>query len=125
MGIRAYNIDSVKAITRKREPDFENLLQVLRQEVPTRPTLYEFFLNGPLEEALVDDPERWIALGAEQECNGLLVPAFRAAVTEGHAAGIMCSYNVRSHTLSPSPPCRCVCLPPGVFVLSRLSMVNC
>ena len=32
------------------------------------------------------------------------LPAFRAAVTEGHAAGVMCSYNVRSHILSPPPP---------------------
>lgn len=31
-----------------RTPDFENLLKVLRREVPERPTLFEFFLNGPL-----------------------------------------------------------------------------
>lgn len=32
----------------KAEPDFNNLLKVLRREVPNRPTLFEFFMNGPL-----------------------------------------------------------------------------
>ena len=30
------------------DPDFSNLVSVLRREVPARPTLFEFFLNGPL-----------------------------------------------------------------------------
>ena len=30
------------------EPDFENLAAVLRGEVPSRPTLFEFYMNGPL-----------------------------------------------------------------------------
>lgn len=34
------------------EPNFENLLKVLRREVPDRPTLFEFFLNKPLYEKL-------------------------------------------------------------------------
>ncbi len=36
----------------KAEPDFEQLLKVLRREVPDRPTLFEFFLNGPLHTKL-------------------------------------------------------------------------
>ncbi len=32
--------------------DFQNLLSVLRREVPSRPTLFEFFLNGPFYEKL-------------------------------------------------------------------------
>jgi uroporphyrinogen decarboxylase len=36
----------------KREPEFENLLKVLRRERPGRPTLFEFFLNGPFYEKL-------------------------------------------------------------------------
>jgi uroporphyrinogen decarboxylase len=35
-----------------REPNFENLLKVLRREKPGRPTLFEFFLNGPFYEKL-------------------------------------------------------------------------
>ncbi len=35
-----------------RQPDFNNLLAVLRREKPSRPTLFEFFLNGPLYERL-------------------------------------------------------------------------
>ncbi|MCF7854529.1 MAG: uroporphyrinogen decarboxylase family protein [Candidatus Pacebacteria bacterium] len=31
-----------------REPNFENLLAVLRREVPERPTLFEFFMNGTI-----------------------------------------------------------------------------
>lgn len=31
-----------------RAPDFENLLKVLRREVPNRPTLFEFYHNEPL-----------------------------------------------------------------------------
>jgi len=34
------------------QPDFMNLLKVLRREAPSRPTLFEFFLNGPLHEVL-------------------------------------------------------------------------
>ena len=33
-------------------PDFSNLLAVLRREVPTRPTLFEFFLNDGLHQRL-------------------------------------------------------------------------
>ena len=35
-----------------REPEFENLLMVLRREKPRRPTLFEFFLNGRFYERL-------------------------------------------------------------------------
>lgn len=37
-----------------RKPNFENLLKVLRREKPDRPTLFEFFLNGPLYEELAN-----------------------------------------------------------------------
>ena len=36
-----------------REPCFDNLLKVLRREKPSRPTLFEFFLNIPLYEHLL------------------------------------------------------------------------
>ncbi|MBT3193166.1 MAG: hypothetical protein HN341_11485 [Verrucomicrobia bacterium] len=36
----------------KAEPDFEQLLKVLRREAPDRPTLFEFFHNGPLYNVL-------------------------------------------------------------------------
>lgn len=35
-----------------RKPDFENLLKVLKREKPSRPTLFEFFLNDPLYASL-------------------------------------------------------------------------
>ncbi|MHB9134165.1 MAG: uroporphyrinogen decarboxylase family protein [Armatimonadota bacterium] len=35
-----------------RQPNFDNMLKVLRHEEPERPTLFEFFLNGPLYQKL-------------------------------------------------------------------------
>jgi len=35
-----------------RKPDFNNILKVLRCEVPDRPTLFEYFMNVPLYERL-------------------------------------------------------------------------
>lgn len=37
------------------KPNFDNLLKVLDRGVPDRPTLFEFFLNGPLYDKLNDD----------------------------------------------------------------------
>ena len=39
-----------------REPDFNNILKVLKKEVPSRPTLFEFFMNQNLYSAVVGDP---------------------------------------------------------------------
>lgn len=39
-----------------RRPNFENLLKVLRREVPDRPTLFEFFMNPSLHTRLVGAP---------------------------------------------------------------------
>lgn len=60
-----------------REPNFNNLLKVLRCEVPERPTLYEFFLNKRLYRKLAgsawtEDPDM---LAQER----MLIAAFRAA----------------------------------------------
>ena len=38
-----------------REPNFENLLKVLRRQAPPRPTLFEFFLNGTIYRHFVKD----------------------------------------------------------------------
>ncbi len=58
----------------KAEPNFENVLKVLRRERPDRPTLFEFFLNSKLERRLIGigDTER---LGD----NRVIVEAFRNA----------------------------------------------
>ncbi|MGD2245284.1 MAG: uroporphyrinogen decarboxylase family protein [Candidatus Aminicenantes bacterium] len=46
-----------KKISEKRgEPDFENLLKVLRREVPKRPTLFEFYFNERLYSRVVPGP---------------------------------------------------------------------
>lgn len=42
-------------VMNKREPDFENLLKVLQQSKPNRPTLFEFFLNKKLYALLADE----------------------------------------------------------------------
>jgi uroporphyrinogen decarboxylase len=38
-----------------RKPDYTQILKVLHKQVPERPTLFEFFLNGPLHEVLVNN----------------------------------------------------------------------
>ena len=38
-----------------RKPDYTQLLKVLNKQVPDRPTLFEFFLNQPLEDALTNN----------------------------------------------------------------------
>jgi uroporphyrinogen decarboxylase len=48
------------------EPDFENVLAVLRGEVPARPTLMELFMNGPLYRKVVG-PGRVAEIEAQDE----------------------------------------------------------
>ena len=48
--ISAYSPDRPLPV---HEPDFENVLKVLRCETPDRPTLFEFFMNAPLYQRLV------------------------------------------------------------------------
>lgn len=50
--MRDYSLEAVLAATKTRKPDFNNLLAVLRKKSPSRPTLFEFFLNDPLEQKL-------------------------------------------------------------------------
>ena len=57
----------------KAEPDFENVLKVLRRQRPDRPTLFEFFLNPPLHRRLVGLEE------AAPVDNRVIVKAFRNA----------------------------------------------
>ncbi len=58
-------------------PDFGNLLAVLRQERPTRPTLFEFFLNGRLYQTL--SAGRYTPRGDELDNARMLIVAFRQA----------------------------------------------
>lgn len=44
-------------VTNSRKPDFTQLIKVLRREAPDRPTLFEFYLNGPLYERLAGRPQ--------------------------------------------------------------------
>lgn len=48
----------------KAEPNFENLLQVLRREKPDRPTLFEFFMNDPLYRVTLGGQADRLATGA-------------------------------------------------------------
>lgn len=46
------NAKTIKELTRNRNPDFNNLLKVLKKQKPDRPTLFEFFLNDEIYEEL-------------------------------------------------------------------------
>lgn len=65
------------------EPDFDNLEAVLRRQRPARPTLFEFFLNGPLYERLAGayraDRPREATADPDLASALLLVDAFAAA----------------------------------------------
>jgi len=50
--MRDYTVENVLKLTANRKPNFDNLLAVLNKKTPARPTLFEFFLNDPLEAKL-------------------------------------------------------------------------
>jgi len=47
--MRDYSLENILKITSGRKPDFNNILAVLDKKTPSRPTLFEFFLNDTLE----------------------------------------------------------------------------
>jgi uroporphyrinogen decarboxylase len=61
-----------------RKPDIENLYKVLRCEKPSRPTLFELFMNGPLYERLAG---RSVSKSGDPELEHLklVVDAYAAA----------------------------------------------
>jgi len=84
-------------------PDFENLLKVLRRQVPERPTLFEFFLNGPLYAKLSGRPYK----KAEDRITDLrrLVLAFKKAgydyaTFHGSGFGFPAGEKPRAQTIS-------------------------
>ena len=61
----------------ERKPDIENLYKVLRCEVPSRPTLFEYFMNDTLHATLAGRPA---PKGADDvTCLKFVVDAFAAA----------------------------------------------
>ena len=47
-----YTLEKIISVTKDRKPDWNNILSVLKKETPKRPTLFEFFLNDPLERKI-------------------------------------------------------------------------
>ena len=47
--MREYTLERVLNATKNRQPNFNNILAVLDKKKPSRPTLFEFFMNDPLE----------------------------------------------------------------------------
>jgi uroporphyrinogen decarboxylase len=60
-----------------REPNFKNLLKVLRCEVPDRPTLFEFFMNARIYKKLAGSA--WTESPEPSAQYRLLIAAFKAA----------------------------------------------
>lgn len=58
-----------------REPDFQQLLAVLERKKPSRPTLFEFFLNGPLYDRLV--PEKASFAGDRDAAARVMILAYQ------------------------------------------------
>ena len=62
-----------------RNPDFENLLKLLRRQVPSRPTLFEFFLNEPLYEKLAAPQGPYAEVWTYGLCCPMVINAYRNA----------------------------------------------
>ena len=60
----------------ERQPDFNNILKVLRREAPDRPTLFEFYLNLPLYEKLVG--RKYVGT-SKADSENFIIQAFRCA----------------------------------------------
>jgi uroporphyrinogen decarboxylase len=95
-----------------RKPDIENLYKILRKEEPSRPTLFELFMNQPLYERLAGrelpcraDPEE-----AALENLKLVVDAYAAAgydyaTTHGSAFGFTSHRHQDRSTVSLNEGC--------------------
>ncbi|MBU0713823.1 MAG: hypothetical protein KJ964_00525 [Verrucomicrobia bacterium] len=88
-----------------REPNFNNLLKVLRCEVPERPTLFEFGMNSRIYQKLAgsawtDDPDTLKQLR-------MLIAAFRAATRWAQAT--VCRNSLTTTNIWPWLPLQRVC----------------
>ena len=84
--MRDYSLESILDLTHDRKPDFNNLLAVLNKKKPSRPTLFEFYLNGPLERRLA----QWNGPATEEGYYQCSIQAFANAgydYTPVHASG--------------------------------------
>ncbi|MHC4962237.1 MAG: uroporphyrinogen decarboxylase family protein [Planctomycetota bacterium] len=67
-----------KTIQEKKPiPDFDEFLKVLRCEIPSRPVLFEFFMNGPLYQRLTGTSGDWPEDPLEQY--KIIIGAFHSA----------------------------------------------
>jgi len=90
-------ITEFRSYTANRQPDFNNLLRVLRREKPPRHTLFEFFLNPELERFITETPQM---PEDPDELVAMRIKAFRVAgydyVTMG-AFPVSFPRNARNH----------------------------
>ena len=71
-----YSLEAILKKTRERSPNFDNLLSILNKKTPSRPTLFEFFLNDPLEQKLA----QWDGTpSTDEEIYHCKIKAFRNA----------------------------------------------
>jgi uroporphyrinogen decarboxylase len=74
-----YTLNRVLDITKNRKPDFNNLLAVLNKKIPSRPTLFEFFLNSPLYMKLAGLESPGKKPQTDEERTACEIKAFRNA----------------------------------------------
>ncbi len=75
--MKDFSLEHILSITKDRKPNFENLKAVLRGEAPDRPTLFEFFLNDPLERKIADWPTAPTVKSDEVDYFRCKIQAFR------------------------------------------------
>jgi uroporphyrinogen decarboxylase len=74
-----FSCDTVLEYTKKRNPDFGNLLAVLLKESPKRPVLFEFFMNNTIYHMLTGIDLAAAAYDHSRKMN-VLMHAYRNAV---------------------------------------------
>ncbi|MCL2287085.1 MAG: hypothetical protein FWC32_12080 [Firmicutes bacterium] len=86
-----------------RKPNYTQLLKVLNKQAPDRPTLFEFFLNGPLHVALTE--EDFVPINDEFDWTRRTIHAFKNAgydyvTSQANGFGFPANQRERKSTIS-------------------------
>lgn len=96
-----FTIENVLSITKKRKPDFNEFLKVLKREKPSRHTLFEFFLNDDLYSLLLGSDFSFINSNHLYKIK-LLLRAFRNAGYDYATIPANFQFSFREHSQKKS-----------------------
>jgi uroporphyrinogen decarboxylase len=96
-----FSVNNVLNHTKKREPDFKNLLKVLLREIPDRPTLFEFFMNWRIYNELTGIDFTEISKDHKRYNDGIIL-AFRNAGYDYATIPATFTFPLKAHAASKS-----------------------